>query len=130
MLIHDDDDGAVASISIEGDGRRPGASEVHLLIAALGGNLDRGGVLSSVGADSGLDIGDGYICTVNILFSQSLKSQGKSLAVEAVVAVAGRTVLCSDGLTDGTEVVLQWDSGDRSVSRGGMRGQVELLRVA
>ena len=107
MLIHDDDDGAVASRSIEGDGCRPGPSEVHILITTLGGNLDRGGVLCSVGADSGLNIGDGHIGTANILLGQRMESQGQGLAVDAVVAVAGRTVLAGDGLTDGAQVVLQ-----------------------
>ena len=87
-FVNDDDDCAVAREGVEGDGLRPGASEVHLLIAALEGNLDAGRMLCSVVADSSLDISDSHVCTVNILFSQCLKSQGQGLAVEAVVAVA------------------------------------------
>ena len=95
-FVNDDDDCAVAREGVEGDGLRPGASEVHLAVAALGGNLDGGGMLSSVGANSGLHISDSHVCTVNKLFCQCLKGQGQRLVVEAVVAVARRTVLNVD----------------------------------
>ena len=105
VLAHDDDDSAVASESVEGDGVRPSASEVNLSITALGCNLDGLGVLCSVGADSSLNIVDSDIFAINVLLCQCLESQGQSLAVEAVVAVGGRTVaLGREGLLDGTQV--------------------------
>ena len=63
MLVDDDNHGAVACEGVEGDGSRPRTSEVHLAITALGGDLDRGGMLCSVVADSLLYIGDGDVLT-------------------------------------------------------------------
>ena len=64
-------------------------------------------MLSSIGADGSLYFGDGHIQTVNVLLCQRLERQGQGLVVEAVVAVAGRSVLGRDGLTDGAQVELQ-----------------------
>ena len=63
-------------------------------------------MLCSVGADSGLHLGDGYVCTFYILLCQSLQCRIQALLVEAVVAVAGRAVLGGDGLADGAQVML------------------------
>ena len=108
MFIHNDDHGAVASQGVQSDGLGPRASEVHLAVAALGGNLDRGGMLCSVVADSLLHIGDGHVLTSAVEFSQRSEGSSESLAVETVVAVAGTAVtLGSKGLADGTQVILQ-----------------------
>ena len=108
MLVDNDDDGAVACEGVEGDGSRPRASEVHLAITALGGDLDRGGMLCSVVADSLLYIGDGDVLTGAVEFSQRGECSRECLAVEAVVSV-GRTAVTLGGerLADSTEVVLQ-----------------------
>ena len=84
MLIHEDDDGAVASEGVQSDGFRPGTSEVHFLIAALGGDLDGFGVLCSVIADSLLHIGDGHVLTSAVEFSQRGQGCRQGLAVKAV----------------------------------------------
>ena len=63
-------------------------------------------MLSSIGANGRLHIGDGNVQTVHILLSQGLQRRAESLLVQAVVTVAGRSGLSRDGLADGTKVKL------------------------
>ena len=108
ILIHDDDDRAVAGEGVEGNGIGPVTSEVDFCITTLRGNLDRGGVLLCVGADGGLHVGDGDILALHIELSQGFEGFAKGLAVERVVAVGGAAVaLGCESLLDGTQVVLE-----------------------
>lgn len=50
ILGHDDDDGAVASVGVEGDGGGPLTGEIDLLVAAERGDADGGGMLGSEGS--------------------------------------------------------------------------------
>ena len=106
VLSDDDDDGAVTGKGVEGDGVGPGAGEIDILIAALGGNRDAGGVLGSVVADGLLHIGDGHVLTFHIEFSQCLQCLREGFVVEAEVAVGRRAILVGDGLADGAQVML------------------------
>ena len=65
-------------------------------------------MLSRVGADGRLDIGDSHVQAVHILLCQRLQSRVQALLVQAVVAVAGRSRLRRDGLADGAQVQLQY----------------------
>ena len=127
ILGHDDDDGAVASVGVEGDGGRPLTGEIDILVAAERGDADGGGVLGSVSCDGGLHVSDAHVVTGHETLGQCVEGAVEGLGVERVVAVGGSAVaLWGDGLTDGAQMELEvhLDEGEDGLALAGRRGAV------